>query len=157
MATETKTRSVTHANFTIERHFKQAPARVFKAFATEANKQAWFHGPDEWGRDVHQMDFRVGGRETSVGGPPGGPVSSFRAIYQDIVPDPRIIFSYDMDLDGAEISVSLTTIELKPDGTGTHLVYTEQGAYLDGWDKPDGREEGTRGLLDNLEHYLDQN
>jgi uncharacterized protein YndB with AHSA1/START domain len=152
-----KPRSVTHASFTIKRSFRQAPDRVFAAFATESNKQAWFHGPDEWGRDKHEMDFRVGGRETSVGGPPGGPVSSFRGIYQDIVPDERIVFSYDMDLDGERISVSLTTIELKRDGAGTHLTYTEQGAYLDGWDHPDGREQGTRDLLDNLERYLGQN
>ena len=149
-------RSVTHASFTIHRRFKQPPARVFNAFAHTAAKDAWFHGPEDWGRDVHEMDFRVGGRETSVGGPPGGPVSSFRAIYQDIVPDERIVFSYDMDLDGDRISVSLTTIELKPEGDGTRLTFTEQGAYLDGWDHPDGREEGTRQLLDNLEHFLNQ-
>ena len=59
-----KPRSVTHASFTIERHFRQAPARVFAAFATEKGKQAWFHGPDEWARDVHKLDFRVGGIET---------------------------------------------------------------------------------------------
>ena len=35
-----KPRSVTHASFTIERHFRQAPARVFAAFATEKGKQA---------------------------------------------------------------------------------------------------------------------
>jgi uncharacterized protein YndB with AHSA1/START domain len=152
-----KPRSVTHASFTINRHFRQTPAQVFAAFATEKSKQAWFHGPDDWGHDVHQMDFRVGGTETSAGGPPGGPVSNFRGIYQDIVPDERIVFSYDMELDGDRISVSLTTIELKAEGMGTHLVFTEQGAYLDGWDHPDGREQGTRDLLDNLERYLNQN
>lgn len=151
-----KQRSVTHASFTIERHFKQSPGRVFAAFATEKSKQAWFHGPDEW-TDVHKMDFRVGGQETSVGGPPGGWVSSFRAIYQDIVPDQRIVYSYDMDLDGDRISVSLATIELKPEGDGTHLVFTEQGAYLDGWDKPGDREHGTRELFDQLERYLSTN
>ena len=152
-----KPRSVTHASFTIKRSFRQSPARVFSAFASEGNKQAWFHGPEEWGRDKHEMDFRVGGREISIGGPPGGPVSSFRGIYQDIVPDERIVFSYDMDLDGERISVSLTTIELKPEGSGTQLIFTEHGAYLDGWDHPDGREQGTRDLLDNLERYLGQN
>jgi uncharacterized protein YndB with AHSA1/START domain len=152
-----KQRSVTHASFTLEHRYRQPPSRVFSAFATEKAKQAWFHGPDDWGRDKHSLDFRVGGRETSVGGPPGGWVSSFRGIYQDIVPDERIVYSYDMDLDGERISVSLATIEFKPDGAGTRLVLTEQGAYLDGWDKPDDRERGTRDLLDNLERYLDRN
>ena len=153
-----KERTVTHASFSISRHFKQNPGRVFAAFATEKTKQAWFHGPDDWARDVHKMDFRVGGIETSVGGPPGGWVSSFRCFYQDIVPDERIVYSYDMDLDGDRISVSLATIEFKPEGQGgTHLVFTEQGAYLDGWDKPGDREHGTRELLDNLERYLNSN
>jgi uncharacterized protein YndB with AHSA1/START domain len=152
-----KPRTVTHASFTLERHFRQSPARVFAAFATEKSKQAWFHGPEDWAPDVHKMDFRVGGTETSVGGPPGGPVSSFRGIYQDIVPDQRIVYSYDMDLDGDRISVSLTTIEMKTEGTGTHLVFTEHGAYLDGWDHPDGREHGTNELLNYLERYLNQN
>ena len=153
-----KQRTVTHASFSISRHFRQTPQRVFAAFATEKSKQAWFHGPDDWARDVHKMDFRVGGIETSVGGPPGGWVSSFHCIYQDIVPDERIVYSYDMDLNGDRISVSLATIEFKPEGQGgTHLVFTEQGAYLDGWDKPDDREHGTRELLGQLERYLDSN
>jgi hypothetical protein len=29
-------------------------------------------------------------------------------------------------------------------------VYTEQGAFLDGYDDPAGREEGTHALLDKL-------
>ncbi len=95
-----------------------------------------------------------GGRETNRGGPKGGPVHTFEAIYQDIVPNERIIFSYDMHLDETRISVSLTTIEFEPKGKGTRLTFTEQGAYLDGYDKPDGREHGTRELLDALGAYL---
>src|SRR6185503_14165314 len=101
-----------------------------------------------------EMDFRVGGREVSKGGPKGGPVHAFNAIYQDIVPDERIIYSYDMHLGETRISVSVTTIELKPRGGGTHLVFTEQGAFLDGFDNPALREEGTRELLEALERAL---
>jgi uncharacterized protein YndB with AHSA1/START domain len=150
-----KKRTVTHATFTLQRNFKKPPAKVFHAFSDMAAKEAWFHGPEEWGRDRHTMDFRVGGTEVSIGGPPGGPVSSFRALYQDIVPDQRIIYSYDMDLDGERISVSVATIEFVPDGSGTRLTLTEMGAYLDGWDKPGDREHGTRELLGNLARYVD--
>ncbi|HZZ35516.1 MAG TPA: hypothetical protein VFE03_07295, partial [Caulobacteraceae bacterium] len=62
--------------------------------------------------------------------------------------------SYEMHLDEAKISVSLTTIELRPAGAGTRLVFTEQGAFLDGWDNPALRESGTRELLDALEASL---
>jgi uncharacterized protein YndB with AHSA1/START domain len=147
-------RSVTHATFTIERVYPANPARVFNAFADPAQKARWFQGPEEWGPDEQTMDFRVGGRETSVGGPKGGPIHAFSAIYQDIVPDERLVYSYEMQLDGTRISVSLATIELRPDGTGTRFVLTEQGAYLDGWDNVADREHGTRELLDALGRYL---
>jgi uncharacterized protein YndB with AHSA1/START domain len=52
------------------------------------------------------------------------------------------------------ISVSVTTVEFKDDDDRTHLVYTEQGAFLDGHDDPRQREEGTGGLLDALEQQL---
>jgi uncharacterized protein YndB with AHSA1/START domain len=147
-------RTVTHATFAIERVYPASAARVFRAFADGKQKVHWFNGPEEWGPDKHEMDFRVGGRETSVGGPKDGPVHAFDAIYYDIIENERIVFSYDMHLDDRRISVSLTTIELKPAGDGTRLIFTEQGAYLDGWDNPAERERGTGGLLDALGRYL---
>ncbi|MBV8652023.1 MAG: SRPBCC domain-containing protein, partial [Alphaproteobacteria bacterium] len=72
----------------------------------------------------------------------------------DIVPDERIIYSYDMHLDDKRISVSLATIELKPAGAGTRLVFTEQGVFLDGYDDAGSRERGTQGLLDKLGAWL---
>ena len=50
----------------------------------------------------------------------------------------------------ARISASVATVELTPDSRGTRMVYTEQGAFLDGHDTPAQREHGTRELLDNL-------
>jgi uncharacterized protein YndB with AHSA1/START domain len=66
------------------------------------------------------------------------------------VPDQRIVYTYDMHMDDKRISVSLATIELEPAGKGTRLIFTEQGAFLDGYDIPADREHGTGGLLDNL-------
>jgi uncharacterized protein YndB with AHSA1/START domain len=143
-------RSVTHATFVIERTYPASPARVFAAWSSRDAKSVWFHGPAEWDRSAHELDFRIGGRERVSGGPKGGPVHHFEALYQDIVPDQRIITSYEMRLDEKRISVSLATVELKPAGTGTRLTYTEQGAFLDGYDDAGGREHGTRGLLDQL-------
>jgi uncharacterized protein YndB with AHSA1/START domain len=147
-------RSVTHSTFVIQRRFDASPARVFNAFADPKAKARWFSGPPEWEPNISEMDFRVGGRETSRGGPPGGPVHSFDATYQDIIPNERIVYSYDMHMGDTRISVSLTTIELAPDGAGTHLKFTEQGAFLDAFDNPAVREEGTKGLIDALEASL---
>ncbi len=151
-------RSVTHATFSIERVYPASPARVFAAWASRAAKARWFVGPDEWEKSDHELDFRIGGRERVSGGPPGGPVHVYNGVYQDIVPDQRIILSYDMHLDERRISVSLATVELKPAGvtpdSGTRLIYTEQGAFLDGYDNAGQREHGTSGLLDKLGEAL---
>ena len=143
-------RSVTHATFVVERRYDASPARVFAAWADPAAKARWFAGPEEWGRDEFELDFRVGGREVSRGGPPGGPVHAYDAVYQDIVPDQRIVYSYSLSLDQTLISVSLATVELRAEAAGTRLVLTEQGAWLDGYDDAGERERGTGELLDAL-------
>ncbi len=144
------TRSVVHSSFTITRAFEARPARVFAAFADPALKDLWFFGPPEWGPPQRTSDFRIGGVETSRTGPKGGPMHSFRAVYQDIVPDERIVYSYEMHLGERRISVSLATVELFADGRGTRLKLTEQGAFLDGYDDVASREHGTRALMEQL-------
>jgi uncharacterized protein YndB with AHSA1/START domain len=147
-------RSVVHASFVLERPFAAPPARVFAAFSTLEAKQKWFAGPADWVASKREMDFRVGGREIDNGGPKGGPMSSFEAIYHDIVQDARIVYSYTMHLDDAKVSVSLATFDFQPDGKGTRLVLTENGAFLDGHEDPKLREEGTRWVLDQLARAL---
>jgi uncharacterized protein YndB with AHSA1/START domain len=143
-------RSVTHATFAIDRTYAASPARVFNAFADPTIKSRWFGDPDEMPSSEYSLDFRVGGREFNSGGPPGGPTYTFEAHYQDIVPNERIVTTYEMHMGDARISVSLATVEFKPEGAGTHLTYTEQGAFLDGHDTPAAREQGTRELLEAL-------
>jgi len=149
-------RKVTHANFKIERTFDSPPQTVFAAFSDPKAKGKWFVGPADWIQGEKRMDFRVGGREVDVGGPKGGPMSKFDCHYYDIVPNERIVYAYEMYLDDNRISVSVATIEFKPVGAGTRLVLTEQGAFLDGFDKPALREEGTRELLEALARFLKQ-
>ena len=50
----------------------------------------------------------------------------------------------------SRISASLTTVEIRPQGSGTHLTFIEQGVFLDGYDDAGTREQGTRWLLDKL-------
>jgi hypothetical protein len=58
-------------------------------------------------------------------------------------------------LDGQLTSVSLATVELRlDDGGGTHLIFTEHSAFLDGLDDPAEREHGTGLLLDRIDALL---
>ena len=96
------------------------------------------------------MDVRPGGRERVKGRWASGTVSTFDAIYHDVVANERLVYGYEMHLDDRKISVSLATLELQPAGTQTRLVVTEQGAFLDGYDDAGSREHGTGFLLDRL-------
>jgi uncharacterized protein YndB with AHSA1/START domain len=149
-------RSAAHGRFTLERLYDATPARVFRAWADPAIKARWFVGPADWTMLERSIDFRVGGRERLSGRKGSGIVSTFDSVYLDIVPDRRIIYSYDMRLDGRHISISLATVELKPEGAGTRFIITEQGVFLDGYEDAGSRERGTRILLDQLGRELER-
>jgi uncharacterized protein YndB with AHSA1/START domain len=146
----TSERSTRHATFSIERMYPASPARVFAAWASKEAKAKWFFCDESWQPRVHELDFRVGGHERHETGPAGGQVHAFDGVYHDIVPDRRIVYSYAMRLGERRISVSLTTIDIEPAGSGTRFVFTEQSVFLDGYDDLAGREEGTGIGLDNL-------
>jgi uncharacterized protein YndB with AHSA1/START domain len=145
-------RSATHSTFVIERHYSAAPARVFAAWADVNAKSRWF-GPG--GEHEHELDFREGGRE-HFAATVASAVYSYDAVYEDIVTDQRIVYTYNMHRDAVRMSVSVSTVELVADGEGTHLRYTEQGVFLDGQDTPEQREHGTKELLDKLGQALDR-
>ncbi|GAA1723638.1 SRPBCC domain-containing protein [Brachybacterium phenoliresistens] len=149
----------THATFVLERRYPVPVDRVWAAFADPEIKRTWFGG-GEFVDVSRSDDFRVGGTWTDDGRPgEDGPMSRFRATYTDIVENARIVYSYDMWLDDAHASTSLSTVVLEAvdtaEGPATRLTYTEQGVHLDGVHGPGpeaaaGREEGTAGLLDAL-------
>jgi uncharacterized protein YndB with AHSA1/START domain len=153
--TEQTARSVVHATFTVERVYDAPRARVFKALTDPAAKAKWFGGGAGYTLLAREMDARPGGREHVQGRWESGVVSTFDALYHDVVPNERIVYAYTMHLDERKISVSLATLELKPAGTGTRLVMTEQGAFLDGYDDAGSRERGTQFLLDALGRSLE--
>ena len=148
--------TVAHETFVIERTYDVAVARVFRAWADPNLKARWFAGSPEALGAGYELDFRVGGREVNRGGPPDGPVYIYESRFHDIVPEQRIVYTYEMYADDARISVSVATIEFRSEAGATRLVMTEQGVFLDGLDTVVQREEGTRTLLGLLAASLDQ-
>ena len=143
-------RSTEHAAFEVERVYDASPDRVFAAWSDPGAKARWFDGPGaDW-----EIEFRVGGWERRRGMLPDGREYAVQALYWDIVPDRRIVYTYAMLLDGIRISVSVATVELEPERDGTRLVFTEQGAFLEGDEMPGRREHGMGSLLDALGRWL---
>jgi uncharacterized protein YndB with AHSA1/START domain len=153
---------VIHNTFVIERTYPASVSRVFAAFTTKEAQDIWRDTGDldpsesstndgDW-----EFDFRVGGHERFGFGYQG--ISQrYDATYYDIVPERRIIYSYEMYADGVRSSVSVATIEFVPVDGGTALTWTEQGAYLngvDGAEAPHLRRGGVSEMLDGLAKYL---
>lgn len=150
-AVETGQHSVVHATFHLERAYDAPIARVWKALTDETAKAKWFAGaPGRWKLLERRMDVRAGGSERLKGRWEGGVVSTFDANYHDVIPNQRLVYSYEMHLDDKKISVSLATIQLQAGEGVTKVRVTEQGAFLDGYDDAGSREHGTGQLLDAL-------
>lgn len=152
-----------HGTFVVERCYDAAPHRVFHAWADPVVFRRWFVEAPGATTGDWAHEFRVGGRgggQYRFGGPENDPGFN-DTQFLDIVENSRIILSYVM---GREIggekrrdSASLATIELVADGSGTRLIYTEQGAYFgeDGGAHIPLREQGCAEMLDNLGRELE--
>jgi uncharacterized protein YndB with AHSA1/START domain len=106
------------------------------------------------------MDVRPGGRERLKGRWEGGVVSTFDAVYHDVIANKRLVYGYEMHLDDKKISISLATMQLEArieaGSDRTVLKLTEQGAFLDGYDDAGSREHGTGLLLDAIGASLEE-
>ena len=151
------THQVVHSTFVVEREYPATPERVFNAWADPAARKEWSTAPQGMEAGEGSFDFRVGGQETSSFTTQDGHEITTASTFHDIVPNTRIVYSYELFGDNERASVSLSTVEMipGPDGETTKLIYTEQGTYLDGLDKPEFREAGMTGILEKLAATLE--
>lgn len=142
-------RSIVHSTFTLERIYPVPVPLVFEAWADPQIKARWFAGnPADY-----QLDFRVGGLERNRAVHDGKTIT-WESLYREIVTDERLVYTSVLAEDGTVATVSLATVEFRPDESGTRVVLVEAGAYLDEREQPAWREQGTGDWLDALGRYL---
>jgi len=151
------TQPVVPHTFTIEKRYAKPVAAVFDAFSDPVKKARWLGG----GKDLAHFtqDFRVGGREAygSVMGadtPFEGANLSSEGVYLDIVTDSRVVIGANMAMNGRPFSASLLTFEFLPEGDGTKLILTHQGAFFEHADGPEMRRHGWTFLLGQIAEVL---
>lgn len=153
-----KSQPIRHGSFSIERVYRASPARTFAAWADPELKARWFSGPaDRWTPLKRELDFRVGGHELQHGKFKEGWETIFSARYHAIVPEERLVYSYDMHVMDKHLSVSLATVEFSPTREGgTRMTFTEQAAFLNDDFDLKSREDGTAGLMDNFKAAVEE-
>jgi uncharacterized protein YndB with AHSA1/START domain/DNA-binding transcriptional ArsR family regulator len=144
-------RSVLVSSFAVERKYPVGPDQVFAAWADPRTKARWFAGANA---EQHELDFRPGGVEVTRGSNAEGKPLTFESRYHDIVPGERIVYSSALSVEQNPVTISVTTVQFQPAGTGTVLVLTEQDTYLDGHEQPEWRQSGTNGWLTALGEEL---
>ena len=151
--------SVVHNTFVIERRLPQSPDRVFAALSDPAMVRRWYAEGDGRSAEAFEMDFAVFGRQ-HMGSRMGqdtpfpGALLESDAVFLDITPDRRVVMAQTMSLAGRRFSASLITYEVVGSDEGSDLLFTHQGAFFEGSDGPQMRQEGWRHLLDGLVQTL---
>lgn len=132
-------RNVVHATFTLERRYGCAPDRVFSAWAEPETKARWFAN----GEPSYQLDFRVGGIERSTAIHEGKDIT-WEALYREIVPAGRIVYTAVLYEGDVVATVSQATVELVAGNGGTTLVLTEQATISMATSCPSGESRARR-------------
>jgi uncharacterized protein YndB with AHSA1/START domain len=136
---------ITHSTFTLERRYPAPVERVFEAWANPEARKRWMAQGAE-----HSQNFVVGGLETVKGFDGQGRPLTYEAKYAEIVTNKRILTMSTMHTGDRLSTVSVTSVEFRPEDAGALLVLTEHGMYLPGQEQPAWREQGTAQQLDTL-------
>ena len=98
-------RSIKHGSFVIERHLHYDPAALFRAWTDPKAKARWFNGPADKDR-TGPRDGRAGRRPRAGRRQIRGRFGvRFEALYFDVVPERRLVYTYDMYFQGKLICV----------------------------------------------------
>ena len=138
-------RSVTHSHFTIERSYEASPGRVVRGPGGDEGGEVGF------GSMAPRAAIKASTSSTSV-----SVVTSVSAAVRPAAKctpsSAGITTSFPTSASSRPTRCTRTTcappcrspaFELVPNGSGTKLTYTEHGAFLDGLDSAEGREDGT--------------
>ncbi|WP_432154157.1 SRPBCC domain-containing protein [Streptomyces tricolor] len=149
--------SVRHGSFSLDLDFTVPRSEVFRGFAEASLRSRWFRLPGGSATARHDLDFRTGGGEKASNVFVSGDTEehlAYRSRFLDIVPDTRIVYVYEAEVDGRVRWISLVTLEFADDPAGSRLTWTEQYTWLvptgDGSQDVAHLRGGTRLLLNGL-------
>ena len=137
-------------SLTLTRRFSAAPEKVYAAWADPQRLVQWFGpGSVEEGSVKADIDLRVGGHYR-ISFRANGDYNEVGGIYREVVPNQRLVFSWAWH--STPERESLVTISIRPEGSGTLLVFNH--AQFADEKARDNHQRGWTDLLGKLEAYL---
>ena len=133
---------------TIVRRIKASPAKVWAAITQPELMMQWW-GPDAGPTLSAEADVRPGGRFSVVFRLLNGEEHNPTGIYQEVVPEKKLVFTWD--LPGMPERESLVTFLLEPFDGGTELTLIHE--HLPDEEARKSHEQGWNGLLDKLPRF----
>ena len=137
-------------SLTLTRRFSAAPEKVYAAWADPQRLVQWFGpGSVEEGSVKADIDLRVGGRYR-ISFRANGNYNEVAGVYREVVPNQKLVFSWAWH--STPERESLVTISIRPEGSGTLLVFNH-AQFVDEQAR-DNHQRGWTDLLGKLETYL---
>ena len=135
---------------TLRRHYPVAPEKVWRAWTDPQALKAWF-GPEEIvSVPLAEVDLRVGGRFRVAMLAADGETHDVSGIYQELVPNRKLVFSWAWR--STPERESRVTVRIEPDGNGCELVLLHEQFFDEA--ARDGHSHGWTGAMVKLEQWL---
>ena len=131
----------------IDRVLNAPPDRVFAAWTDTAQLAEWY-GPEGMKAEIFANDLTVGGQYSLVMKSAEGEYH-LSGEYEEIEPPRKLVFTWKWKTSDETTRV---TIELRPQGDGTHLRLTHTG-FAEA-EQASSHNQGWSSSLNDLERYL---
>lgn len=144
--------TIKHDTLTFTRTLKHPPARVFRAFTTNAELEKWSPPDEGMNMKIHEGQCEPGGRLIWRCGP--GEAEGIRVVsdYLHFDQDAAVIFSESVYMHDGLLSAALVTVKLSGE-TETELEICAQVSAVDP-EMAEGYGHGWNAALTNLEALL---
>jgi uncharacterized protein YndB with AHSA1/START domain len=150
-AVNADSRPAERPSLTLTRRFRARPEKVYAAWTQPEQLVQWFGPATVKPGSLHaDIDLRVGGRYRISFTNDKGEYFEVGGAYREVVPNERLVFSWAWH--STPERESLVTVQLKPEGGGTLLVFNH-AQFFDQAAR-DNHERGWNELLTKLENLV---
>ena len=139
-------------SLTLKRRIKASPEKVYAAWTDPQKLIQWFRTSRIVPSSLRaEMDLRVDGRYRFSFKHDDGEYFEVGGAYREVVPNERLVFSWAWH--STPERESLVTVQLKPEGGGTLLVFNHAQFFDEA--ARDNHQRGWNELLAKLEKLVD--